>query len=112
MGRDQPSLLASRLLIHNYIWLVGVYVHLKTPFILMGLAGEVFFQLMVQLTSALSDKGSVAMHVLLYASWPLYTNSLGKPVHFDGIYLKSFPLLIISEFFLESAIEKCSRRVQ
>lgn len=67
---------------------------------------------MVQLTSALSGKGSVVMHVLLYASWHLHTNALGKSVHFDAIYLKSLPVLIVSEFFLESATEKCSRRAR
>lgn len=84
---------------------------LKTPFFLMCPAGEVSFQLMVQLTSTLSSKGSVVMRVP-YASWHLYTNSLGNSFHFYAIYLKSFLVLIISDFFLESAIKESSRRVQ
>jgi len=86
-------------------------VHLKTP-----------FSLCVQLVKFFSVNGTINLSsqregICRYACSSIcfvapVHRCAGKLVHFDAVYLKSFPALIISELFLESAIEKCSRKVQ
>lgn len=107
-GRDQPSLLASRLLILSYIWLVGVYVHLKTHFFFNMSSWWIFFSVNCAINFSFQLQG-ICCHAWSSLCFLAPGHTVLRNISPFWCYVfETFPLLIISGFSPETALEKCN----